>query len=49
MQDMETMQDMEVTARGYDFGAAHAAMRRYVDLPWLRKSLLGNLGFEFRR
>ena len=31
MQDMETMQDMEVTARGYDFGAAHAAMRRYVD------------------
>jgi CubicO group peptidase (beta-lactamase class C family) len=26
-----TMEDMTVTARGYDFGAAHAAMRRYVD------------------
>jgi CubicO group peptidase (beta-lactamase class C family) len=25
------MEDMTVTARGYDFGAAHAAMRRYVD------------------
>jgi CubicO group peptidase (beta-lactamase class C family) len=25
------MEDMKVTARGYDFGAAHAAMRRYVD------------------
>lgn len=25
------MQDMKVTAGGYDFGAAHAAMRRYVD------------------
>jgi CubicO group peptidase (beta-lactamase class C family) len=24
------MEDMKVTARGYDFGAAHAAMRRYV-------------------
>jgi hypothetical protein len=31
MQDMETMQDTEVTTTGYDFGAAHAAMRRYVD------------------
>jgi CubicO group peptidase (beta-lactamase class C family) len=26
-----TMEDMNVTAGGYDFGAAHAAMRRYVD------------------
>jgi CubicO group peptidase (beta-lactamase class C family) len=26
-----TMEDMTVTAKGYDFGAAHAAMRRYVD------------------
>ena len=25
------MEDMRVTARGYDFAAAHAAMRRYVD------------------
>jgi CubicO group peptidase (beta-lactamase class C family) len=25
------MEDMKVTASGYDFGAAHAAMRRYVD------------------
>jgi CubicO group peptidase (beta-lactamase class C family) len=25
------MEDMKVTAGGYDFGAAHAAMRRYVD------------------
>lgn len=25
------MEDMNVTASGYDFGAAHAAMRRYVD------------------
>jgi CubicO group peptidase (beta-lactamase class C family) len=25
------MEDMKVTARGFDFGAAHAAMRRYVD------------------
>src|ERR1700732_4454497 len=25
------MEDMRVTAGGYDFGAAHAAMRRYVD------------------
>src|SRR4051794_18351050 len=25
------MQDMKVTAGGYEFGAAHAAMRRYVD------------------
>jgi CubicO group peptidase (beta-lactamase class C family) len=25
------MEDMKVTARGYDFGAAHAAMRRYVE------------------
>ena len=25
------MQDMKVTATGYDFGAAHAAMRRLVD------------------
>ncbi|HYI29253.1 MAG TPA: hypothetical protein VD863_15545, partial [Bradyrhizobium sp.] len=25
------MQDMKVTAAGYDFGAAHAAMRRLVD------------------
>jgi CubicO group peptidase (beta-lactamase class C family) len=25
------MEDMNVTAQGYDFGAAHAAMRRYVD------------------
>ena len=25
------MQDMQVTAAGYDFGAAHAAMRRLVD------------------
>jgi CubicO group peptidase (beta-lactamase class C family) len=25
------MDDMNVTASGYDFGAAHAAMRRYVD------------------
>jgi CubicO group peptidase (beta-lactamase class C family) len=25
------MEDMTVTARGYDFSAAHAAMRRYVD------------------
>jgi CubicO group peptidase (beta-lactamase class C family) len=25
------MEDMNVTARGYDFAAAHAAMRRYVD------------------
>ena len=25
------MQDMKVTAGGYDFTAAHAAMRRYVD------------------
>jgi CubicO group peptidase (beta-lactamase class C family) len=26
-----TTEDMTVMARGYDFGAAHAAMRRYVD------------------
>jgi CubicO group peptidase (beta-lactamase class C family) len=26
-----TMEDITVTASGYDFGAAHAAMRRYVD------------------
>jgi hypothetical protein len=26
-----TMEDMKVTASGYDFGPAHAAMRRYVD------------------
>jgi CubicO group peptidase (beta-lactamase class C family) len=25
------MEDMKVTAKGYDFGQAHAAMRRYVD------------------
>jgi CubicO group peptidase (beta-lactamase class C family) len=25
------MQDMEVTARGYDFGPAHAAIKRFVD------------------
>ena len=25
------LQDMKVTAAGYDFGAAHAAMRRLVD------------------
>src|ERR1700682_888135 len=25
------MEDMKVTANGYDFGAAHAAMRRWVD------------------
>ena len=25
------MEDMTVTARGYDFSPAHAAMRRYVD------------------
>ena len=25
------MEDMKVTASGYDFGPAHAAMRRYVD------------------
>jgi len=31
MEDMTTMEDMKVTAGGYDFGAAHAAMRRYVD------------------
>jgi CubicO group peptidase (beta-lactamase class C family) len=26
-----TMEDMKVTANGYDFGPAHAAMQRYVD------------------
>ena len=26
-----TTEDMTVMARGYDFGVAHAAMRRYVD------------------
>src|SRR5258708_5429103 len=31
MEDMTTMEDMKVTAGRYDFGAAHAAMRRYVD------------------
>ena len=25
------MEDMKVTASGYDFGPAHAAMQRYVD------------------
>jgi hypothetical protein len=25
------MEDMKVTASGYDFGPAHGAMRRYVD------------------
>src|SRR5580692_12510026 len=37
------MQDMEVTATGYDFGAAHAAMRRYVDgdiLPGVSSAVL---------
>src|SRR6266851_1044222 len=31
MDDMTTMEDMKVTAKGYDFGQAHAAMQRYVD------------------
>src|SRR4051794_33553112 len=30
-QQEATMEDMNVTAGGYDFAAAHAAMRRYVD------------------
>jgi len=37
------MEDMKVTARGYDFGAAHAAMRRYVDgniLPGVSSAVL---------
>jgi hypothetical protein len=25
------MEDLTVTAKGYDFGEAHAAMQRYVD------------------
>ena len=38
-----TMQDMQVTAAGYDFGAAHAAMRRLVDgniLPGVSSAVL---------
>jgi CubicO group peptidase (beta-lactamase class C family) len=31
MDDVTTMEDMKVTAGGYDFAPAHAAMRRYVD------------------
>ncbi len=37
------MQDMQVTATGYDFGAAHAAMRRLVDgniLPGVSSAVL---------
>ena len=33
------MEDLKITAGGYDFGRAHAAMQRYVD---------GNIPLAFR-
>ena len=37
------MEDLKVTAKGYDFGEAHAAMQRYVDsniLPGVTSAVL---------
>ena len=41
------MEDLKVTAAGYDFGAAHAAMRRLVDgniLSGVSSAVLGRRG-----